>query len=330
MLLARPTRIDTQDGATGGVLAIRGALTAPFLDGEPCSLGELREATGHAWHAYWSSRFDVLGALLPGLISQARITTGDAATSSDIYGLTASTLVSLGHVDLGYLAMERALREAESSGDELRGAAVSGWMSWLLMHQTGVGPDQAQRLAVAEADNIEPRRVSAGPEAVAVWGGLLVSAAVAAARRDAADEADELTHLAEVAAFRLGAGESAVRMDYWRPFGLPLVLMPAVDIAVATGRPGRALELAGRMPPDAELPEATRARHLADVAFAQTTVGRDAEAVETLLRVERQAPSWMRYHAYPRTIVRELLERERRARTPRLRGLAARLGVAAA
>jgi len=31
---------------------------------------------------------------------------------------------------------------------------------------------------------------------------------------------------------------------------------------------------------------------------------------------------------YPRTIVRELLERERRSRTPRLRGLAQRLGVA--
>jgi hypothetical protein len=40
------------------------------------------------------------------------------------------------------------------------------------------------------------------------------------------------------------------------------------------------------------------------------------------------APHWIKYQAYPRTIVRELLERERRACTPQLRGLAHRLGVA--
>jgi len=338
-LLAKPARIDTEDGGhgwragdsggTAGVLAIRGALTSPYADAEPASVEELRGATEHAWRSYWSNRFDVLGALLPELIAQTRAA-ADPAVLSDVYGVTASLLVSLGHVDLGYLAMERALREAERSGDELRPAAVSGWLSWLLMHQTGPGPDQAQRLAVAEADRIEPRMGKASPAAVAVWGGLLVSAAVAAARKDQADEADELIHLAEVAAFRLDAGESTVRMDYWRPFGLPLVLMPATDIAVATGRPSRALELAARIPPDAEMPEATRARHLADVASAQTAMGRDAKAVDTLLRIERQAPNWMRYHSYPRTIIRELLERERRERTPRLRGLAVRMGIEAA
>ena len=82
------------------------------------------------------------------------------------------------------------------------------------------------------------------------------------------------------------------------------------------------------MPPDADLPLAARARHLADVAYAQTGLGRDREAVDTLLGIERAAPHWMRYQSYPRTIVRELLERERRARTPQLRSLAARLSVA--
>jgi len=82
------------------------------------------------------------------------------------------------------------------------------------------------------------------------------------------------------------------------------------------------------MSPDARLPLAAKARHLADVASAQTSLGRDREATHALLTIERTAPHWMKYQAYPRTIVRELLERQRRSRTPQLRGLAHRLGVA--
>jgi hypothetical protein len=104
--------------------------------------------------------------------------------------------------------------------------------------------------------------------------------------------------------------------------------MQSVDVAVVTDRPGLALERARRMPPDAALPLAARARHLADVAYAQTALGRDRAATDTLLAVERTAPNWVRYQTYPRLIVGELLERERRARTPGLRGLARRLGVA--
>lgn len=81
------------------------------------------------------------------------------------------------------------------------------------------------------------------------------------------------------------------------------------------------------MPADATLPLAARARHLTDVAQAQTHLGRDALAVDTLLYIERLAPRWIQFHALPQSITRELLERERRVRTPRLRSLARRLGV---
>ncbi len=168
----------------------------------------------------------------------------------------------------------------------------------------------------------------AEPQQISVWGGLLVSGAVAAARDNQPDTADDMLNLAEAAATRLDGAGFEVRTDYERPFGLPLVVMQSVDVAVVTDRPARALEVAKKMPPDAHLPLAAKARHLGDVASAQTSLGRDREATDTLLTIERTAPDWMRYQAYPRTIVRELLERERRARTPRLRGLAQRLGVA--
>jgi transcriptional regulator with XRE-family HTH domain len=326
LMLARPARIDASEDEGGGVVAIRDALTARVLDGEPGNLDELRESTGFAWRAYWQSRYGLLGGLLPELIVQARLA-GDPVTLSDVYGVTASMLVALGHPDLAYLAMERALRAAEDSGDQLRRAAVAGWLSWLLMHQTGRGAEEAQRLAIREADAIEPRMRDATPPHAAVWGGLLVSAAVAASRAEKVDEADDLIQLARVAATRLGDDPAAVRMDYHRPFGMPIVLQPAVDIAASSDRPGRALDLARTMPDEAAMPPATRARFLADVAYAQMALGRDADAVETLLKIEREAPSFLRYQPYPRSIVRELIERERRAITPRLRGLATRLGV---
>lgn len=336
VLLARPARVEVP-ADDGGVLAIRRVITAVHEDEDPASLDDLKQSAAYGWRAYWSNRFDLLAAQLPSFLGAARASARTTpspeahAVLSDAYCLAASMLTLLGHVDLGYLAMERAISAAGRSDDELRRAAFAGYMSWLLLHQTG-SVDQAQRIAVDEADRFEPRFGKATPEQITVWGGLLVCGAVAAARDDKPDEADDLLNLAEAAAVRLGP------VDYDRleslppvviqPVGMPQVIMQQVDVSVVTGRPGRALDMARKMPRDAGLPLAARARHLADVASAQTSLGRDRAATDTLLEIERDAPYWMRYQSYPRTIVRELLERERRARTPQLRGLAARLNVA--
>ncbi len=336
-LLSRPARIEAASSEEdAGVLAIRRAITAPVPDEEPASLETLRRSARYAWDAYWTNRFDVLAAHLPPFLGAARAadraepSRSTATVLSDAYCVTASMLTLLGYVDLGYLAMERAVGAVDRTDDELRRAAFSGYMSWLLLHQTGTF-DQAQQLAVRAADDFEPRFGKAAPEQLAVWLGLLVCGAVAAGRDSKPDEADDLLNLAEAAATRLSAA------DYQRlqglppvviqPLGMPQVIMQQVDVSVVTDRPGRALEIAKRMPPDAALPLAARARHLADVASAQTSLGRDRQATETLLEIERMSPDWMRYQAYPRTIVRELRERERRA-SPLLRGLAARLNVA--
>jgi transcriptional regulator with XRE-family HTH domain len=336
VLIAQPSpRIDTaDDSGDGGVVAIRRAITAPTHDADVAPVDELAQSARYAWAAYWTNHFDMLGSLLPAFITTARATAAEtrdsqaaAAALSDAYGVAASMLVHLGHIDLAYLAMERAIAAAHDSDDELRRAALSGWMSWVLIHQTA-SADQAHRLAISEADQIEPRIGKARPEHIAVWGGLLLSGGVAAARDDRPDEADDILNLAEVAATRLSTASQDVRMDYDRPFGLPVVLQVMADACVVTGRPGRALAVAERMPPDAALPQASKARHLADVAAAMTALGRDREATDTLLEIERTAPNWMKYQSFPRTIVRELIERERRARTPALRGLARRLNVA--
>jgi len=334
-LVARPVRVDVSPGGgeSSGILGIRRAITTVRVDAEPASEDELRKSATLAWGSYWTNDFGVLAGMLPGFIGAARASvrqTGSSAAYealSDAYGAAASMLVHLDKVDLAYLSMERAINAAEQPGDELRRASLYGWMSWLLLHQIG-GSDEARHIAIREADNIEPRISDGRPEQVSVWGSLLVSAAVAAAREDDASQADDLINLAEVAATRLGGMGWSRSMYNQSPFGLPLVIMQMVDIAVVTDRPGRALTVARKMPPDAPLPVASQARHLADRAFAFTELGKTAEAEQTLLTIRRLAPQWMRYQSYPRTIVSELWERgKRRARSKTLQELAEWLDV---
>src|SRR6266545_4154976 len=81
VLLARPTRIDVAESDQDqGVLAIRRAVTAVWEDGDPASLDELKRSARYAWGAYWTSRFDLLGRLLPGFISTARASAREAAS----------------------------------------------------------------------------------------------------------------------------------------------------------------------------------------------------------------------------------------------------------
>jgi hypothetical protein len=157
-------------------------------DRRPCDLAELRQSGSYAWACYWTAKFDVLGGLLPGFITTARATARETASAgayaalSDAYGVAASMLVHLGHLDLAYLGMERAVAASERSGDELRHAAMSGWMSWLLLHQTGSQDGvqdptsrrapltQARQLAVQQADQVEPKLGKAPAEHISVWG----------------------------------------------------------------------------------------------------------------------------------------------------------------
>jgi hypothetical protein len=69
------------------------------------------------------------------------------------------------------------------------------------------------------------------------------------------------------------------------------------------------------------------ARFLIDVAHAHTLRRDDGAAVAVLLEAERHAPEIVRYTVLAHEIVHVCLGRERRSRTPGLRGLAQRLGV---
>lgn len=67
-------------------------------------------------------------------------------------------------------------------------------------------------------------------------------------------------------------------------------------------------------------------RYLLTLAHAQTKAGRDAEALQTMIGVEKRTPEWLRYQALGRVVVEELIERRRRV-PEKLRDLAAHLAI---
>jgi hypothetical protein len=95
------------------------------------------------------------------------------------------------------------------------------------------------------------------------------------------------------------------------------------------GDPVEALRLADGIRVE-EMPSEERpATFLIEVAHAHVLRRDDGAAVAALLEAERYAPEMIRYSVLSHEIVHVCLSRERRARTPGLRGLAGRLGVAA-
>src|SRR5207248_7596767 len=126
---------------------------------EAMTVGDLQAATDDMGATYWQGDFPRMTALLPGLISSARVTReaadpDAAAALAQIYDLAAALLVHLGKEDLAAVAAERAIAAASSADDERLHAMMQGTFAWVLLHQGRL--EEAERIASAAADRIEP------------------------------------------------------------------------------------------------------------------------------------------------------------------------------
>jgi transcriptional regulator with XRE-family HTH domain len=325
-LLGRPHPALAAGEHQARVVAIRDALTSvddllgELDDADAPDLTELGRAVTYSWGLYWAGRYGPLAAMLPRLLTEAQAAThGHAAAGADLAGqihqLTANTLVRLSAADLGHVAAREALRLAGVAPDSLRHATARCTLGSVLLGQ-GRFVD-AERVAVATAEDVQPRG-EASPAELSVYGGVLLLGATSAARQGRTGTATEL--LGEVAD-RVGVD----RTDYEVPFGPSNVVMQSTDCSVIGEDYVAAAQVARRMPRDSALPLAARSRHLADVAYAQLRLGHTKAAESALLTMERAAPEWTQYHRLPRLLVGELMTRGRPS--ARLRELAHRLSA---
>jgi transcriptional regulator with XRE-family HTH domain len=333
--LLGPSRPALPGANQAPVVAIRDALTSvdallgELDDAEAPELTELGRAVSYAWGLYYAGRYGQLARLLPRLLGDAQAATHAATVAgsgravdlaAQIHQITAVTLVRLDAADLGHTAAREALRLAAQAPDPLRAASVWGTFGHVLLIQ-GRFID-AERIAMAAAEQVQPSSGQASTAQLSVYGGLLLGGATAAARQGRAGAATDLLGEAATVAQRTGMD----RTDYDVVFGPSNVVMQSTDCSVVAEDYVRAAEVARRMLRNSSLPLAARSRHLVDVAHVQLRLGHTQAAELTLLTMEQAAPEWTARHRLPRMLAGELITRGRPS--ARLRELAQRLNAA--
>ncbi|WP_327367045.1 hypothetical protein [Streptomyces sp. NBC_01217] len=96
--------------------------------------------------------------------------------------LAGTYLTQVRQYDIAYEALRGAIADAKWSGDMLAAGSGVGSMCWLLIRQGRL--DEAERIAAESMDAVEPKITGAEPDQLAVWGGLAMEAAAAAARNN--------------------------------------------------------------------------------------------------------------------------------------------------
>jgi hypothetical protein len=295
-------------------------------DGPP-SVARLHSEAVTAWRLRQRANYEALARLLPRLIIQSERSAETAADAAEQerarritvhgYNAASSLLKTLGDAPLAMLAADRAVRWARSVGDPVLVAAATYRLANVLLATRRL--DEARTVALQAADLVEPG-MSQSSRSLAVSGGLLLTAAVAAARRGDASVAWELMGQARTAS-RLLRSDHA---DLYSIFGPTNVAIHNVQVAVEL-RDGRAaVQRSQHVDPD-RLPASLierRGQFLIDVAHAHVLDGDDTAAVATLVRADRVAGQEVRLSRQVPDLIRTLLARERISATPGLRALA--------
>jgi transcriptional regulator with XRE-family HTH domain len=295
---------------------------------ETLPLEQLSDATGVAWAQYLAGQHTEMLTGLPALMVDNRravhASDGDnsaraAGLLATSYRLAAGLAGRLQLTDLAAHAAHRALQIApHTSRPELDEAAALRYLAWTLVRQGDYG--EAERIAVRAAQRLDPGLLAApDPDQVGVFGSLLFNAASAAARGGNAGRADELLRVASAAAIRDGqdrTGEAGV-------FGPRVAAMQAVDQAVRTGEPDRAVALATRLPPAVgSVPAFWEAGHRLHLAAAAVDLEQWSDAIGHMESARSLAPQWARVQPLSQVVLAQLLEHWPSRRPTRLSELA--------
>ncbi|MET8047357.1 helix-turn-helix transcriptional regulator [Streptosporangium sp. NPDC005286] len=337
-LTARSHRSDNphEDRVHAAIPEIRRQLERYDLDSEWAGvvrpLPELRAATEHACWLRVEARYAELAEGLPTLLSELQAATHlySEPDRSAAFGLLAfvyraadSVVCGLGYADLSLVAVDRIRWAAEHSGDPYH-VAIAGSRRTRNMWSSASWHDTLTVIDSACA-GIEDEYVAGRPEALAVWGGLQLRAAIAAARKSKVDEAWTRYRLASEAVTRLGAGQRTNYYDLCT--SQTNVDIYGVAVAVELGDGPQAVRR-GEM---VWLPKGLQAnrvgRHHLDYARGLLWCGQREAAMAELEHAEKAAPLLIRNHPMARQAVRTLLDLERYGYRERIRRLSARMQV---
>jgi hypothetical protein len=197
------------------------------------------------------------------------------------------------------IAADRAVQVARTVGEPLLVAASAYRLANVFLPTGRLV--EAKEVALAAASSLEPD-LDTSTAHLATWGGLLLTAAVAAAQRGDGREAWELIGEAKAAARRLGTDYA----DLHTIFGPVSLAIQGVQVAAELGDGREVLRRAQSVDPGGLPPYLVerRTHFLIDVARGHAHRADDSAALATLLEAERLAseevattrlhPSWSR------------------------------------
>ena len=293
----------------------------------------LRRQVADTWQLRQGSHYLELGKRLPALLADAQLASSELAgddqgaaiaLTAHAYNTTSSLLRKLGDSGLAVIAADRAVQAAKTVDDPLLISASAYRLANVFLPAGRLV--EAKEVALSAATGLEDR-LDTSRVRLAMWGSLLLTAALAMARQGDSSEAWELVGEAKAAARRLGTDFA----DLHTIFGPASVAISGVQVAAELGD-GREVLRRARLVEPRRLPTELverRSHFLIDVARGHAYRADDTAAVTTLLEAERMAPEEIRYNPLAGHLVVALLKRERRAATPELRGLSTRVGAVA-
>ncbi len=276
---------------------------APVLAGHPASIaGEpssqapdirvLTAAVDNARRQYQECHYSELIKYLPALLTRLHnaclALTGEAqdrafALSADAHHVAAGLLLKLDDQGLAYLAADRSMRAAQTSGDPVTVAASARIITHTLM--SGGHLDTAITTASTQAARLDHDVPEHTPDSLSVYGALLLRGSIAAAQLGNRGTAHELLGEAEDAGERLGF-DGNLR---WTAFGPTNAKLHRVNIAVTLGDAGTAVDVARKIDPRTITVTERRATLLVDTSRAFLQWGKHDKAYLALRAAEETA-----------------------------------------
>ncbi len=303
-------------------------LLSPREDFRPSAMQDLREAAERIWDLTHTGQFAelsaTLGQLVPRLERAAR--TAPEEYRAELHGLSARTYQALAaafvrqnEADAAWVAADRAIREAELSGEPLGVFAGTYRLAHSFVRLKHL--DQAEH-ATMMAVNALRSYVSSHkptPQHLSVLGSLYLMLALVHARAGERSAARKQIEKAREVAQQLGED----RNDFNLEFGPTNVEIQAVSTAVDLGDAGEAIDI-GEGLATTGLSIERQARLLMDLGRAHAQRRHFGDALSCLLAAEELAPEMIHTHIAARAVIRELMLVAGRAASDELRALAER------
>ncbi|MGW8975696.1 helix-turn-helix domain-containing protein [Streptomyces platensis] len=292
-------------------------------------LPEMRDHVAAARRLFCTCHYTQLERTLPGLIGKLRQAIGESPGSTDLsallataYQTSASLLLKQSDHGNAWLAVGRAMAEAERSGDPVVLASSVRVHAHVLARDGHTA--QAITLVRHTADQLTGAYDQRSPKYLAALGLLLLRGVTAASTGDDRSATqDFLTEAKEVARY-----VALDRPDAWANFSPTNVALHGVSAAVAFGDAGIALKTARPlMRRHIPVPE-RRAALWVESARAYSQQGRLADGYQALRIAESCAAQDIRRPAI-RELVADMAARDRRRTLPELHHFSRRLGVPA-